>query len=187
MKKFDSNTIEYQDLLMFYRDEITLYNYKYFLDDNSIVKLIFKEQHFCKLIALDEFAPSSYKRREYLDDLGLEKINNKLITCELMKKTKPKEWRTYRNRLEYFPYITDLLKKPEYIIFNNKNTKTKIRADVILLYKLSDKEYLHLFCRYIDSDKKNIKPVTFIVHKNEKYIEHQERKVISKIETILVD
>ncbi len=181
MNKYDPDIIEYKDILMLYRDEITLYEYKYVLENNNIIKLVFKEEHFCKLLALDEFAPSQYKRREYLDKLGITKIEEGIITSEKMRKEKHKTWKTYKNRIEYFPYLKILLDHPQYIIFNKEITNTKIKADVVLLYQLSENEYIHLFCKNISNEDTILKPITFVIHKNNKYIKDQENIHIKEV------
>lgn len=186
MDKFNADNIEYKDLLMIYRDEITPYIYKYTLFDDKIITLIFKEEHFCKLLALDEFAPSLYKRREYLDERGIEKIECGNISSMKLKKQKTKIWRTYRNRIEYFGYLKELLNSPQYIIFNQSIANTKIEADIILLYKLSESEYIHLFCRNIGSDEVILKPITFLIHKNNKYIAEQDIVLIKEIRKNLI-
>ena len=183
--KYDANKVEYKDILMFFRDEIIVYEYRYTLEDNTTILLKIKEQHFCKLLALDEFAPSTYKRRMYLDELGLEKVEKEELTSVDSKNKKPKIWKTYKNRIEYFPYLRELLLKPEYVIFNKQLLNTKIDAQIILLYRLSETEYIHLFCKQIKDN--TIIPITFLIHKNDKYIINQETKVISKVETVLVD
>lgn len=186
MDKFDANSIEYKDLLMIYRDEITPYIYRYTLVDDKIITLIFKEEHFCKLLALDEFAPSLYKRREYLDRRGIEKIECGEISSIELKKQKPKIWRTYKNRVEYFVYLKELLSNPQYIIFNQSIANTKIEADVILLYRLSESEYIHLFCRNIGKHDVVLKPITFVIHKNNKYVAEQDIVLIKEIHKDLI-
>lgn len=184
MEKFDVNTVEYSDVLMFYHEEMTPYKYIYHLESEAIVELIFNDGHFCKLLALDEFAPSPYNRREYLDIAGINLITSGTITSEKMKKEKYGIWHTYRNRIEYFPYLVVLLNNPEYVIFDYSKANCKIKAAIILVYKLSDNELLHLFCNFTDKEKTKIKPVTFIVHKNEKYVLDQENCKVVKTERV---
>lgn len=171
--KFDANTTEYLDVLKFYRTNITPYQYSYDLANGSTVSLVLKDENFCKLLAMDEFAPSRYKSRDYLDLKGLKSIEDGTISSSKNKAAKSKIWREYKNRIEYFPFLVDLLFKPEFIIFNPSLASTKIKADVLLGYKLSEKEHLHLFCNYIDAKKINMKAVTFIYHKNDKYFKGQ--------------
>lgn len=180
----DPNNIELDTIADFYINTICCNKYIYTLENNKKISLEFDKTNLCHLLAIHKYNNDFKLKHDYEGLGGFNNIKNKILTMSKLIKNQS-VFGQCKNRIIYFPLLPKLLKDPSFIYFDKNIVSGKciIRSSIVLHKKYDQFKYrIHLFADMENEDK--YYPVTFIIHKNTKYIDNQELVNIKNVEII---
>lgn len=175
--------IDLQQIQTDYEKNLCNKVFRYELQGNRIVEIIFYREHFCHLIGLQYIYG---RNKNYLGKNGYDKINNGEITIDSLIAHNKLQYGYIKSRIEHFNEIAELMDNGQFIRFyqDRTNPKTQIEAEYLIVR--GNKTYtLHLFLRKetLSDSSNQYAPISFIV-KSEKdkakrqYTDRQEFKTI---------
>jgi hypothetical protein len=143
------------------------------------VRIFFDKEHFHHLIGLHKLSDLRQIKRsntEAFDDI----INDKLTYEEIASS---EFFNEMSDRLEYFPFLEQMLDSEEAMIkYNKSQAKSSIEAEYIIYSKIDDL-YVHFF---IDIDEKQQKYFgrTFFTRSDSLYLYDRPYKILEKTKII---
>ena len=170
------------DIQSYYSRVLCPYVFRYTLEDNSVVTIIFRMENFCHLLGIHHIKNIS----DYKAIKGYTNIAKGNITIESLKKTDKKEFQKIYPRLYAFNQLSSLLLRGKAFLFDRSKASSVIKADFLLA---RENKYLHLHLFIVKSslDGNVYAPMSFIpvAVKSKvayKYTMNQEEKKIKYLE-----
>lgn len=185
----DLKTKELYNLLEFYESNLCNRIFRYQLNNKIDIDIRFYKENFCHLLGIQHVFQ---KDKKYLGVSGYQKIKEKRLTINHLKKHNKLEYNKLELKLRCFEDIYSMLKSGAFIKFYQFRAKpsTTIVADFIIYQ--DRKEYmLHLFLRRENNTTNQYSPISFVVksvndRNYKQYIEGQEYKKITYFEIVEV-
>lgn len=180
-------TKDLNEILDVYETQLCNRIFRYQLNNKIDIEIVFYVENFCHLLGLQHVYG---KNKKYLGINGYNKIKDKQLKRNDLKKHNKAEYNRIEIKLDHFDEIFGMLKSGEFIKFYQYRTAplSFIVADFVIFQ--DKKEYiLHLFLRRENDSTNQYSPVSFIVKSaNDKsknqYILGQEYKKITDFEII---
>ena len=134
LKKISNyNKFTLKTLLEFYEEYICSIYYWFKLKDGTEIILNFFKENFCHLAGTHKVYPENLQKR-YQGKEGYKKILNNKMTFKTLKNYNSSKFNAdVIQRVEYFPFMLQLLDKAELVKFNpyKVSGKCNIKADII--------------------------------------------------------
>lgn len=177
----------------FYLNTIAPKNYYFLLDDKTNINLRFSKEHFCHLMAIHYFCPDPSLEHQYKSHGGFYNIINNQLTFDSLKSLNKEKFKEYKERMQYFPFIYQILNNCNTVKFDKDLVDGKCKIDVeFLLYNTHDNKKMHLGINLENSNKDIYFAKSFFISKSNKinkYTDGQKKleiidKKISKISNL---
>ncbi len=173
--------INLQSILSEYENNLCDRVFKYELENNAVIEVVFYREQMCHLLGLQYVYP---KNRKFLGMKGFEKIKSGKLTIDDLKKYNGKKTKFIKERLYNFGSVFDLMLNGDLIKFYQDRAypPSLIDADFII-FKKDKAHILHLFLRQEQMNSTLYVPVSFVIkslddNNPDQFINNQEYKKI---------
>ena len=180
IKKTNLGKIDLELLRKFYVEFICSYEYKFELEDNTVLKVNFEENHLPHLLGLHKLRATTGKKATDI----IEEIKDGRLNLKDVKESDNNSLKKISDRLCFFPTIETVLNFTTFIIEFDalKCIPTKLDCSFLLKSeKINVTVYLGIRETDINSKELTCFPVTFLVDRVNQFKEEKQnvKKVIS--------
>ncbi|MCU5096132.1 PBECR4 domain-containing protein [Bacillus wiedmannii] len=172
----------------FYKEHLCGRRFIYSTDDphRPTIRLRFKEEELCHLLGFQHIFEKQRFGSTYIGESGYNLMRSGELTFDFIKETNEEGLKQYENRMLFFPFVHQILKNPDSVIFDPKCVpfKTKLQADLIF-YNEQNRRYLHLFLDHYKKRPGNYFPRSFFDRRDNKLLVGQAPVTVTKTDIIL--
>jgi hypothetical protein len=158
-----------QTILEFYEQHLCTYKIIYELDseERPELRLRFEPDQLYHLLGIHHVLGKKYNGLP-----GFNKIKDGTFTWKYMKQKNEQGFKSKKNRMLYFPFVYQLLRSPELVLFDGEKADTNNDSELIL-YNQVEKAYMHLGVSQYTDQENYYFPRSFYDRNNRDHIDGQ--------------